>query len=49
MILGAGGLDLGKANSVVKTVRILLADDHKVVRTARMTYARCLEAGTDEG
>ena len=32
MILGAGGLDLGKANSVVKTVRILLADDHKVVR-----------------
>src|SRR4029434_1195862 len=32
MILGAGVLDLGKANSVVKTVRILLADDHKVVR-----------------
>src|SRR4030095_4348929 len=32
MILDAGGLDLGKANSVVKTVRILLADDHKVVR-----------------
>lgn len=32
MVAGAGGLDLGKANSVVKTVRILLADDHKVVR-----------------
>ena len=33
MVAGARGLDLGKANScVVKTLRILLADDHKVVR-----------------
>ena len=33
MVASAGGLDLGRVNScIVKTVRILLADDHKVVR-----------------